>query len=555
MPPTPWLWAYWPVMKVARAGQQSGNESTASANVVPCVGEQAPDVRHVRDVGRGHVVGHDDEDVRAAVAAPRTRGAPGGAAVRSTRQRRERGGDGTRDCGVVTCRLSVGRTGRAGRPYIACHTVSTRVVDRSRTRCAPARAGARRPVRPGRRAASGSSPRPPSWSARRPTRSSASTRSCARAGLGRTIFYRHFDDLARPACSGPAARPSTSSTRPSAASARRAPARSRPRSGARIEAVVDVYERHGPLLRAIAEAAAGDEQIARGLRGAARALRRTRRAGAARVWPTSADPAGRPGRDRARAEPHERELPARRVRPRAARVARDRGPDPDRDLGRGHPPLTKGRRPWTSSARPTSASRTCPGYPYEPHYVEVDGLRLHHLDEGDGSTVALLPRRAELELPLPAHARPARRRAGTASCARTSSASAARTSPPTRAGTPTTATSRRSAATSTRSTSTDVTVVVQDWGGPIGLRWAVEHADRVARLVVLNTGLFTGPGEQGVHGLARLRRAHARPADRRDHPGRARRPTCRPRSSPPTTRPSPRRRARRARSASRCSCR
>ena len=34
----------------------------------------------------------------------------------------------------------------------------------------------------------------------------------------------------------------------------------------------------------------------------------------------------------------------------------------------------------------------------------------------------------------------------------------------------------------------DATVVVQDWGGPIGLRWAVENADRVARLVILNTG-------------------------------------------------------------------
>ena len=33
---------------------------------------------------------------------------------------------------------------------------------------------------------------------------------------------------------------------------------------------------------------------------------------------------------------------------------------------------------------------------------------------------------------------------------------------------------------------------MQDWGGPIGLRWAVENADRVARLVILNTGLFAG---------------------------------------------------------------
>ena len=43
----------------------------------------------------------------------------------------------------------------------------------------------------------------------------------------------------------------------------------------------------------------------------------------------------------------------------------------------------------------------------------------------------------------------------------------------------------------------EATVVVQDWGGPIGLRWAVENAERVARLVILNTGLFTGRVSKG----------------------------------------------------------
>src|SRR5258705_7427743 len=36
------------------------------------------------------------------------------------------------------------------------------------------------------------------------------------------------------------------------------------------------------------------------------------------------------------------------------------------------------------------------------------------------------------------------------------------------------------------------TVVVHDWGGPIGLRLAVEHPDRFDRIVILDTGLFTG---------------------------------------------------------------
>jgi len=43
----------------------------------------------------------------------------------------------------------------------------------------------------------------------------------------------------------------------------------------------------------------------------------------------------------------------------------------------------------------------------------------------------------------------------------------------------------------------DATVVVHDWGGPIGLRWAVANAERVARLVILNTGLFSGRVSKG----------------------------------------------------------
>jgi haloalkane dehalogenase len=38
----------------------------------------------------------------------------------------------------------------------------------------------------------------------------------------------------------------------------------------------------------------------------------------------------------------------------------------------------------------------------------------------------------------------------------------------------------------------DATFVVHDWGGPIGLRLAAEHRDRVARIVLMDTGLFTG---------------------------------------------------------------
>ena len=53
----------------------------------------------------------------------------------------------------------------------------------------------------------------------------------------------------------------------------------------------------------------------------------------------------------------------------------------------------------------------------------------------------------------------------------------------------------------------DATAVVHDWGGPIGLRLAVEHPDRFSRLVIMDTGPFTGPpeDERDLAQISRLR--------------------------------------------------
>jgi haloalkane dehalogenase len=52
----------------------------------------------------------------------------------------------------------------------------------------------------------------------------------------------------------------------------------------------------------------------------------------------------------------------------------------------------------------------------------------------------------------------------------------------------------------------ELTVVVHDWGGPIGLRFAVAHPDRVARLVLLNTGVGVGaPSEPWLRFRALVR--------------------------------------------------
>ena len=137
-----------------------------------------------------------------------------------------------------------------------------------------------------------------------------------------------------------------------------------------------------------------------------------------------------------------------------------------------------------------------PGYPFEPRYSEVDGLRMHYVDEGSGQPVVMF------------HGEP-------------SWSYLYRKMIP-----PVVASGRRAIAPDLvgfgRSDKpvdldwysydrhysyvasllepldlSDAVVVVQDWGGAIGLRWAVDNPDRVAALVIMNTGLFTGRVSKG----------------------------------------------------------
>jgi AcrR family transcriptional regulator len=82
------------------------------------------------------------------------------------------------------------------------------------------------------------------------------------AGLGRTIFYRHFDDLGdlmlrvnRPAIA------ELFETQPRLEDIGPGDEEGAIRQG--LEPAVAVYTRHGPLLRAMAEAAASDRELAR----------------------------------------------------------------------------------------------------------------------------------------------------------------------------------------------------------------------------------------------------------------------------------------------------
>jgi len=140
---------------------------------------------------------------------------------------------------------------------------------------------------------------------------------------------------------------------------------------------------------------------------------------------------------------------------------------------------------------PDERFRDLPGYPFEPHYVDVDGLRMHHVDEGSGATVLLL------------HGEPSW------------SYLYRKMIPPLvgaglRAVAPDLVGFGRSDKPAARDDYSyqrhmdwltafvvaldlrDIVLVCQDWGGLLGLRLAAEQPQRFAAIVAANTGLPTG---------------------------------------------------------------
>jgi haloalkane dehalogenase len=179
-------------------------------------------------------------------------------------------------------------------------------------------------------------------------------------------------------------------------------------------------------------------------------------------------------------------------------------------VGRGRQPGARRHRrpdPQLSVYRtPDEALRDLPGFRFEPHYVEQEGLRMHYVDEGSGDPVLLL------------HGEP------------TWSFLYRKAIPPLAAGARVVAPDYFGFGRSDKPVERewysydahygsierfvdeldlhDLTVVVHDWGGPIGLRLAAERADRVARIVITNTGLYAGrpPGEAWLRFRAFVRR-------------------------------------------------
>jgi haloalkane dehalogenase len=140
---------------------------------------------------------------------------------------------------------------------------------------------------------------------------------------------------------------------------------------------------------------------------------------------------------------------------------------------------------------PAEALEGLPDFPFESRYREVDGLRLAHLDEGHGAPVIFFHGEPTWSF-LWRKVIPPVRDAGFR-CLAPDLVGFGRSDKPTDINFY--SYDRHCELAATLLGDLDVrgaTVVVHDWGGPIGLRLAVEHPERIERLVILDTGLFTG---------------------------------------------------------------
>ena len=132
-----------------------------------------------------------------------------------------------------------------------------------------------------------------------------------------------------------------------------------------------------------------------------------------------------------------------------------------------------------------------PGFSWQPHYHDWEGLRLAHLDEGEGNPIVLLHGEPTWSF-LWRKVMPPLLQAGHR-CIAPDLPGFGRSDKPTDLDWY--SYDRHTEAVAALLAELDLrgaTFVVHDWGGPIGLRVAVEQPQRCSRFVVMDTGIFTG---------------------------------------------------------------
>lgn len=144
---------------------------------------------------------------------------------------------------------------------------------------------------------------------------------------------------------------------------------------------------------------------------------------------------------------------------------------------------------------PESRFQDLPGFPYKPNYAEINGFRIHYIDEGEGEPILLLhgePTWSYLYRKMIPQLKVYQRvitmdfigfgRSDKLEDQESYSFQLHKD------------TLQEFIQTLDLK---DITFVVQDWGGLIGLTVAANNPERVKRLVIMNTGLPTGEEPMG----------------------------------------------------------
>jgi haloalkane dehalogenase len=150
---------------------------------------------------------------------------------------------------------------------------------------------------------------------------------------------------------------------------------------------------------------------------------------------------------------------------------------------------------------PEERFASLPDYPFVPKYIVLDELRLHYVDEGSGPPCLLLHGEPTWSF-LYRKIIPRLVAAGLRAVA-PDYIGFGRSDKPTELSAYSYQGHVRSMLGLVRALDLrGITLVVHDWGGPIGLRLAALEPSRIARLVILDTGLFV-PGVILSPGLRR----------------------------------------------------
>ena len=145
-------------------------------------------------------------------------------------------------------------------------------------------------------------------------------------------------------------------------------------------------------------------------------------------------------------------------------------------------------------------------YDFQSHYLKCQGYRYHYLDEGQGEPLVMLHGNPSWSFMYRELVRAFRDRYRTVvpdhiGCGLSDKPSAKEY--------PYTLEERVSdleTLLDEKGINSNITLIMHDWGGPIGMTYAARHPSRISRLIVLNTAAFLLPPGKSLHwSLSRCR--------------------------------------------------